>query len=62
MTKILSPKKIEEIQEEIFKKMSVEKKVKLALNFSLFCLKLQKDKKYGDRTTFNKNSSDIRKA
>lgn len=55
-------KSAQKIQDEIFKRMSVEKKIKLALDFSLFCLKLQKQNQHGNRKTFNKSSSNFRKS
>ena len=39
MTKI---KSVQEIQDELFRKMSAEKKIKLAAELSLFCLKLNR--------------------
>jgi hypothetical protein len=51
---------VQKIQDEIFKKMSAEKKVELVLEFSLFCLKLQKENQHGARKSFSKSSSNIR--
>lgn len=55
-------KPAQKIQDEIFKKMPAEKKVKLALEFSLFCLKLQKENQHGARKTFAKSGSNLRKS
>ena len=44
-------KTAQEIQDEIFQKMPAEKKVRLALDFSLFCLKLQDTPQHGNRNT-----------
>lgn len=60
--KILSPKEAEKIQNEIFRKMPVKKKIKLALDFSAFCLKLRKENFYGDRKLVNKSSQGARKS
>ena len=58
----MTPKEAEKLQNEIFKKMSVERKIKLALDFSIFCLKLRKENFYGDRKSVNKNSQGARKS
>jgi len=44
------------IQDDIFRKMSVEKKIRLASDFSSFCLKLNRLNKHGNRKSFDKNS------
>ena len=40
--KIKAKKTAQDIQDEIFRKMSATKKIKLALEWSLFCLKLNR--------------------
>jgi hypothetical protein len=62
MKKVLSPKEAEKIQNEIFRKMPVEKKIKLVLDFSIFCLKLRKENFYGDRKPVNKSNQGARKS
>lgn len=57
----MTPQKAQEIQDEIFKKMPFEKKIKSALDFSLFCLKLQK-KQNGSGKYFEKNRKDIKRS
>lgn len=54
-------KTAQEIQDEIFRKMPAEKKVRLALEFSDFCSKLHKIGKHGKRKIIDKNKSDFRK-
>lgn len=49
-------KSAQEIQDEIFKKMPFEKKLKLALDFSIFCLKIQKRNFYGSRKSIDKSN------
>ena len=58
----MKPKTAQEIQNEIFRKMPAEKKIRLALDFSLFCLKLHKNRRYGGRKTLSKDQPDFRKA
>ena len=58
----MTPKRAQEIQDEIFRKMSAEKKIRLVLDFSEFCLKLHKLAKHGERKTPDKNYSDFRKS
>jgi len=59
--KLITSKRAQEIQDKIFKRMSVEKKIKLALNFSDFCLELHNLAKYGKRKTAHKNQPNFRK-
>ncbi len=46
-------KAVQKIQDDIFRKMSAEKKIRLVSDFSSFCLKLNQ---YGNRKPFNKSS------
>lgn len=53
-------KSVQEIQDEIFRKMSAEKKLKLASDFSMFCLKLhQIGQSHGLSKTSHKNRQDF---
>lgn len=58
---ILSPQKAEEIQNEIFRRMSPQKKLNLALEFSRFCLKIHRQNQHGDRKPASKNYPDFRR-
>ncbi len=60
MKKKYQNKTAQEIQDDIFKKMSADKKIKLASNLSKFCLKLNKIN--GNRKISYQNSSDFRKS
>lgn len=53
-------KTAQEIQDDIFKKMSADRKIKLALDLSKFCLKL--NKLNGNRKTPYQNNSGFRKS
>lgn len=59
---ILTPERAQEIQDEIFRKMTADEKIKLVGSFFRFGKKLSKlnDRKIdGDRKSFDKNSGDI---
>lgn len=59
---ILTPKRAQEIQDEIFKKMTASQKIKLVSSFFRFGKMLSKlnDRKInGNRRSFDKNSGDI---
>ncbi len=56
----MKTKSAQEIQDNIFCKMSAEKKIRLASEFSSFCLKLNKLNKYGNRKAFSKNSKNLK--
>ena len=59
---VLTPKKAQEIQDEIFKRMSATEKIKLVSSFFRFGKKLSElnDRKInGNRRPFDKNSGDI---
>jgi len=60
MRKKYKNKTAQEIQDEIFKKMSADKKIKLASSLSKFCLKLNQIN--GNRKISYQNSSDFRKS
>jgi len=45
----------QEVQDEIFRKMSASEKIKLASDLSSFCLKLSQLNKNGNRKTSNKS-------
>jgi hypothetical protein len=56
-------KKAQEMQDEIFRKMSADKKIKLASEISMFCLELNKLGKNEDNRPekpFGKNSGHSR--
>lgn len=56
--KVRKRKSAQDIQDEIFRKMSVEKKIKLMSDWSAFCLKISRlDSKNGTRKTSQKNNS-----
>lgn len=57
----MNPKLAEKMQNEIFKKMPVEKKIKLAFDFSLFCLNLNKSNQNGNRKSPDKSGKNIRR-
>lgn len=57
----MKSKTAQEIQDEIFRKMPAEKKIRLVLDFSEFCFKLHKLAKHGKRKTTDKNYPDFRK-
>ncbi|MFH1968602.1 MAG: hypothetical protein ABIJ84_04405 [bacterium] len=60
---LLTPKKAQEIQDEIFKKMTASQKIKLVSSFFRFGKKLNKlnDRRLnGDRRPFNNNSKNFR--
>lgn len=59
---ILNSKRAEELQNEIFKKMSPQKKLSLALAFSRFCLKIHRQNQYGDRKPAFKSYPKLRRA
>ena len=56
----MKTKTAQEVQDNIFRKMSAEEKIKLTSEFSSFCLKLNKLNKYGNRKAFNKNSKNLK--
>ncbi len=62
---ILTPKRAQEIQDEIFRKMTAEQKIRLVGSFFRFGKKLSElnDRKInGNRRSFNKSGSNTGKA
>ncbi len=49
---------VQKIQNDIFRKMSAQKKIRLASNFTSFCIKINQLNKNGNRRTFKKSYSD----
>jgi len=56
----MKTKTAQEIQDNIFRKMPAEGKIKLTSEFSSFCLKLNKLNKHGNRKAFGKNSKNLK--
>ncbi|MCX6731447.1 MAG: hypothetical protein NTX55_00430 [Candidatus Parcubacteria bacterium] len=59
--KIKSKKSAQDIQDEIFRKMSAERKIKLTSDFSMFILELNKIGNYGRFSkVINENRRDFK--